>query len=148
MNEAIDIWLRIAWRRTFKKRSIYKNVIAPRRSLPFLLLISTLALHPLIIIIILPQTSFIMSLKSVLLFAGAALGHSLLGRAEGGRDFGCATPEPTEEDLAIAAQFAIEEAAALESGFTAQAAIAVDVWLHAVAATSGGLTTVRDTHLP
>lgn len=83
-----------------------------------------------------------MSLKSVLLFAGAALGHGLLSTRAPGR-FGCAAPEPTEEDLAIAQQFAVEEAAALESGgFTAQAAIAVDVWLHAVAATSGGLSSV------
>lgn len=86
-----------------------------------------------------------MSLKSILLFAGLALGHTHFARGES-REFGCAAPEPTEQDLEIAQQFAVEEAAASESGFTAQAAFSVDVWLHAVAASSSGLTSVS--HYP
>ena len=76
-----------------------------------------------------------MSIKALLLFAGAAFGSSITR-------FSCGAPEPTEQDLAIAQQFALEEAAAAENGFSIQAAISVDVWFHAVSASQSTLSSV------
>lgn len=81
-----------------------------------------------------------MSLKSILLFAAAAMGHTIHSRAT---KFGCGAPEPTEEQLLIAQQFGIQEAALRDAGMSAKAAISVKVYLHSVASSSGSLLSVR-----
>ena len=83
-----------------------------------------------------------MSVKSILgaaLLASAASASTILTRST---KFGCSAPEPTKEQLAISREFSIKEAAARKAGFTTQAAINVNVYLHSVAASEGGLLTV------
>lgn len=73
-----------------------------------------------------------MSFKSILttgLMATAAMGHYLGDRAT---KFGCGAPAPSEEHLAISQKFAEAEAVARKSGVSAQAAIAVDTYVHIV----------------
>lgn len=80
-----------------------------------------------------------MSLKSIVLFAGAALGHTIYSRDT---KFGCGAPEPTEEQLEISRQFAAKEAANREAGIQAQRAFSVNVYLHSVAASESTLLDV------
>ena len=80
-----------------------------------------------------------MSIKSIVLFAGAALGHTIFSRDT---KFGCGTPDPTEEQLEISRQFAVKEAANRESGLQAQRAFSVNVYLHSVAANESTLLEV------
>ncbi|KAI6779893.1 Extracellular metalloprotease-like protein [Emericellopsis cladophorae] len=70
-----------------------------------------------------------MSLKAILLFAGAALGHTIHSRDT---VRGCGAPEPSDELLQVSREFAKQEAD-VENSFSAQAAISVPVYLHSVA---------------
>lgn len=83
-----------------------------------------------------------MSVKSILLFAGVAITGSV--RTPDMPQRGCIAPAPSEEFMKINKQLAKEEAAAQEAGLTRpQVATAVDVYLHSVAGTEGGLLSVR-----
>ncbi|KAF4122958.1 Secreted metalloproteinase [Geosmithia morbida] len=79
-----------------------------------------------------------MSVKSALLFASAALAHTLHSRET---TFACGTPDPTDEHIAIAHNFSIKEAAAAKAGLVARQDIFVNVYLHSVSASQGGLLT-------
>lgn len=80
-----------------------------------------------------------MSVKNILLFAGAALGHTMFSRDT---KFGCGAPEPSEELLEMSAKFAIQEANAREAGIQSQRAFSVNVYLHSVAASQGTVLSV------
>ncbi|KAI9896797.1 hypothetical protein N3K66_007819 [Trichothecium roseum] len=74
--------------------------------------------------------------KTALLFAATALGHVI--RSEGG--FHCSAPEATEEQKDMMRVFAQKEAANRAAGIVnAKAAVNVDVYMHAVSASEGGL---------
>lgn len=80
-----------------------------------------------------------MSLKSVVFFASAAAGHAIRSRT-----FSCGTPSPTEEQRQLASQFAIQEQLSREAGLSTQAALSIDVWLHTISASEGGLVSESD----
>jgi hypothetical protein len=73
--------------------------------------------------------------QNVLLFAGMAMGHAIRSQS-----FACGSAETTEEQLEYHRQFAAQEAANRDSGLTTMAAINVQVYLHAISATEGGLS--------
>lgn len=86
-----------------------------------------------------------MSVKSIILFAGAAMGHTMFSRST---KFGCSAPEPSEEMLQKHREFAIKEAADREAGISVQKAMSVNVYLHSVSASEDTLLSVSDLHTP
>lgn len=55
----------------------------------------------------------------------------------------CSTPQPTEEQKAVAKEFSLQEAASRSSGLTMQADINVEVYLHSIASTESDLLSVH-----
>lgn len=80
-----------------------------------------------------------MSVKSAVLFAGMAMGSAIHSTR-----IACGSAEPSEELIQIAREMSIQEKTARESGFVTQAAIGVDVYLHAISASEGGLSSDSD----
>ncbi|VUC31366.1 unnamed protein product [Clonostachys rosea] len=77
------------------------------------------------------------SIKSVLLFAGAALGHSLSAREDGVAR--CGTAQPSAEFVETSREFSVKEASARLSGLSTTAALSVDVYLHSVSGSTANL---------
>lgn len=81
-----------------------------------------------------------MSLKSIILFAGAAMGHTVFSRDT---KFGCGAPEPTNELIEVSRKFGLLEAANREMGILSNRAMHVNVYLHSVATSEGSVLSVR-----
>lgn len=80
-----------------------------------------------------------MFVKSALLFASVAMGSAIHSAS-----FVCNSGEPSDELRQVASEMAIQEKTARESGFVTQAAIGVDVYLHAISASEGTLSSDSD----
>jgi hypothetical protein len=85
------------------------------------------------------STTANMSVKSALLFAGMAMGSAIPSI-----NFACGSGEPSEVFRQTATEMSIKEQTARESGFVTQAAITVDVYLHAISASEGTLSSDAD----
>jgi hypothetical protein len=84
-----------------------------------------------------------MSIKSILLFVGAALGHTIYSRDT---TFGCGTPSPSKELLQVSREFGKQEAADIENGLSAKMAFTVPVYLHSVAVSQSTVLSVSRLH--
>lgn len=81
-----------------------------------------------------------MSVKSILLFAGAAMGHTIFSRST---KFGCGAPDPTDEHFEMSRLFAEKEAIVSKAfDLSATDTVEVNIYLHSVASREDSLLSV------
>lgn len=91
---------------------------------------------------------FVKNILTGAFMAGAAMGHAI--RSAGPQKFTCGAPEPSEKQLEVAANLALQEAEAEASGnstLAARATIEVDTYFHVVSTSSSSSSYLSDSTL-